>query len=92
MKQNFECTGCKTHLAGHELYQAGPFQPGYCSKCWAEVMGKEIACPNCYGGHFRPCQWCGDTGRVTNVPHPYNNVLGDDGAKPKDANAMDQTT
>jgi hypothetical protein len=26
---------------------------------------KQIACPNCYGGHFRPCQWCGDTGRVT---------------------------
>ena len=72
MKQNFECTGCKTPLAGHELYQTGPFQPGYCSKCWSEVMGKEIACPNCYGGHFRPCQWCGDTGRVTSVPHPYN--------------------
>jgi hypothetical protein len=25
---------------------------------------KEIACPNCYGGHFRPCQWCGDSGRL----------------------------
>ena len=23
-----------------------------------------IPCPNCYGGHFRPCQWCGDTGRI----------------------------
>lgn len=74
MKQNFECTKCKTPLAGHELYQAGPFQPGYCSKCWGEVMGKEIPCPNCYGGHFRPCQWCGDSGRVTNVPHPYNDA------------------
>jgi hypothetical protein len=21
-------------------------------------------CPNCYGGHQRPCQWCGDTGKV----------------------------
>lgn len=25
-------------------------------------------CPNCYGGHFRPCQWCGDTGMVTVSP------------------------
>ena len=25
-------------------------------------------CPNCYGGHFRPCQWCGDTGTVTMEP------------------------
>jgi hypothetical protein len=25
-------------------------------------------CPNCYGGHFRPCQWCGDTGRVVFLP------------------------
>lgn len=24
----------------------------------------EIACPDCYGGHFRPCQMCGDSGRV----------------------------
>lgn len=22
-------------------------------------------CPNCYGGHFKPCQWCGDTGVLT---------------------------
>lgn len=28
-----------------------------------------IDCPNCYGGHQRPCQWCGDTGRVVNVPN-----------------------
>lgn len=27
-------------------------------------------CPNCYGGHFRPCQWCGETGRVTLALHP----------------------
>lgn len=26
-------------------------------------------CPNCYGGHFRPCQWCGDTGAVTLAPN-----------------------
>lgn len=30
---------------------------------------KDIPCPNCYGGHFRPCQWCGDTGRVDFVPN-----------------------
>lgn len=24
----------------------------------------EIACPDCYGGHFRPCQMCGYGGRV----------------------------
>ena len=30
---------------------------------------EEIDCPNCYGGHFRPCQWCGDTGRVINTPN-----------------------
>jgi hypothetical protein len=30
-----------------------------------QAQSDEIACPNCYGGHFRPCQWCGDTGRVT---------------------------
>lgn len=27
----------------------------------------EDDCPDCYGGHFRPCQLCGDTGRVTFV-------------------------
>lgn len=27
------------------------------------------ACPDCYGGHFRPCQMCGDTGTVTVVPN-----------------------
>jgi len=34
-----------------------------------QAQSEEIACPNCYGGHFRPCQWCGDTGRVTNIPN-----------------------
>lgn len=28
---------------------------------------KEIPCPDCYGGHFRPCQMCSDTGRATLV-------------------------
>lgn len=28
-----------------------------------------IPCPNCYGGHFRPCQWCGDSGSVLFVPN-----------------------
>lgn len=28
---------------------------------------EEIPCPNCYGGHFRPCQWCGDSGRIVTV-------------------------
>ena len=27
------------------------------------------ACPDCYGGHFRPCQMCGDSGRVTIIPN-----------------------
>lgn len=25
---------------------------------------EERDCPNCYGGHQRPCQWCGDSGKV----------------------------
>lgn len=33
------------------------------------IMVEEAPCPNCYGGHFRPCQWCGDSGRVVNVPN-----------------------
>lgn len=24
----------------------------------------EMPCPDCYGGHFRPCQMCGDSGFV----------------------------
>lgn len=24
-------------------------------------------CPNCHGGHFRPCQVCGDTGRISMI-------------------------
>ena len=33
------------------------------------VKVEEIDCPNCYSGHQRPCQWCGDTGRVVNIPN-----------------------
>lgn len=24
-----------------------------------------VPCPDCYGGHFRPCQMCSDTGTAT---------------------------
>lgn len=34
-----------------------------------EKEGKEIPCPDCYGGHFRPCQVCGDSGVVTFISH-----------------------
>ncbi len=27
---------------------------------WSEP--REIPCPDCYGGHFRPCNICGDSG------------------------------
>lgn len=27
----------------------------------------EVDCPNCYGGHQRPCHFCGDTGQVTRL-------------------------
>lgn len=29
------------------------------------VPVKLVPCPDCYGGHFRPCQVCGDTGQAT---------------------------
>lgn len=35
------------------------------AKAWArhwEGRIEEIPCPDCYGGHFRPCQMCGDSG------------------------------
>ncbi len=41
-----------------------------------QAQSEEIACPNCYGGHFRPCQWCGDTGRVTNIPNAKPSNIG----------------
>lgn len=25
-------------------------------------MSDRVPCPECYGGHFRPCQLCGDLG------------------------------
>ena len=28
-----------------------------------------LDCPDCYGGHFRPCQMCGDSGKVVNIPN-----------------------
>lgn len=40
-----------------------------------EAIPKELPvirdqpCPNCYGGHFRPCQWCCDSGRVDLIPN-----------------------
>ena len=30
----------------------------------------EVPCPDCYGGHFRPCQTCGDSGMVQYLPTP----------------------
>lgn len=26
---------------------------------------KEVPCPDCYGGHFKPCNICGDSGVAT---------------------------
>lgn len=37
---------------------------------------QEIACPDCYGGHFRPCQMCGDSGRVTFTPYKTGHEKG----------------
>ena len=28
----------------------------------SEMEAKEVPCPDCYGGHFKPCNICGDTG------------------------------
>lgn len=39
-----------------------------CRECKVAPSPVELPCPNCYGGHFRPCQWCGDTGRVLFIP------------------------
>ncbi len=33
MKKNFECSDCKTPLAGHEVWQPIAFGPGYCEDC-----------------------------------------------------------
>jgi len=40
--------------------------------CRAQIENpavQRIPCPDCYGGHFRPCQTCGDSGHVLNVPN-----------------------
>ncbi len=34
-----------------------------CMICTDETrLVEEVPCPFCYGGHFRPCQPCGDSG------------------------------
>lgn len=30
-----------------------------------EKATKEVPCPDCYGGHFKPCNICGDSGVAT---------------------------
>ena len=44
-----------------------------CRICTDETrMVEEVSCPDCYGGHFRPCQICGDSGvawRVVQSPN-----------------------
>lgn len=40
-----------------------------CGVCADQTpMAIEIPCPECYGGHFRPCQVCGDSGIALSVP------------------------
>lgn len=40
-----------------------------CFICIDETrLAIEIPCPDCYGGHFKPCQWCGDSGVALWVP------------------------
>lgn len=46
-----------------------------CAFCTDEPrLGVEIACPFCLGGHFKPCQICGDSGSALFVPMPNNKV------------------
>lgn len=34
-----------------------------CSMCRDEpLLATQVPCPDCYGGHFRPCNVCGDSG------------------------------
>lgn len=35
-----------------------------------EIFGQLLPCANCYGGHQKPCQWCGDSGVVRFKPRP----------------------
>lgn len=32
------------------------------------VASGSAPCPECYGGHFKPCQVCGDTGWIQSAP------------------------
>jgi hypothetical protein len=36
------------------------------------AVSQETPCPFCRGGHFRPCQVCGDSGVATFIPDPVN--------------------
>lgn len=43
------------------------FRCDYCQLLWPtgaghELYVREVPCPDCYGGHFRPCNVCGDSG------------------------------
>lgn len=46
-----------------------------CAVCRDEpLLCEEVPCPFCHGGHFRPCQPCGDSGvawrEITPSPAP----------------------
>lgn len=42
-----------------------------CAVCIDQpLLAKEVPCPACYGGHFRPCQMCGDSGVALFVESP----------------------
>ena len=42
-----------------------------CAVCLDQpLLAKEVPCPDCYGGHFRPCQMCGDSGWALLVESP----------------------
>ena len=46
--------------------------------CKAQIENPAVerrACPDCYGGHFRPCQTCGDSGHVLFVPNEQGHGL-----------------
>lgn len=43
------------------------FRCDFCRRLWPKGSGhelyvREVPCPDCYGGHFRPCNVCGDSG------------------------------
>ncbi len=44
-------------------------QAADCPRCALSTgSAKTVPCPECYGGHFRPCQICGDSGWIEVVP------------------------